>query len=522
MWSIVYRQYINKARTTNTRSRLTASTTKRNPRMRAHNRTPAPQGWLVRQTSPYYYDASHQTAKTVRALLEQTSNPALLTQSIESFLFSICPGHDDDDESRAHFEALLRVHFSTFDTVALTKLHSALKKENFSCYVTEAVIDDQLYLDYGFANGPPHKKYRTLLRTADFYNLLEQHIETATQMDQALDRAALSTGWAQSARDALATSADALVHGDRSTESVYSVACNLAATLGLNTFPGALVSGQPSSRASTVDWQGSTLRLETETAENLAEDKYGSIVATILRDLLELLLMKSLFGPAAQLHLLNHNQQRMLRYGIEQVIDHCQPSHTPAALHKKAAALLANADRFGQVQVIPGCGSALGHAWIAPHLSLIPERSQASTQIGTQYMQTGFQNAPAEVAIREWPTQFLTADQNDDLYPIARSVQVTVPVDSARLQEAAQMTIKTWRENTLPYRFIGTTPGMRPTGCRAVVWHAVQLGMDEDARTLFEFFNRGLPDPESPTELWLRFDGLMRWLQTVAAQTGTI
>ena len=521
MWSILSRRSTRVHGLVSSRAHLTASTAKTSPRMRARNRTPAPQGWLVRQTSPYYYDASHQTAKTVRALLEQTSNPVLLTQSIESFLFSICPGHHDDDESRAHFDALLRVHFSAFDTVALTKLDSALKKENFSCYVTEAVIDDQLYLDYGFANGPPHNRYRTLLQTANFYNLLEHHIEAATQMDQAFDRAALAPGWAQSARDALVTSADELVHGDRSTKSVYSVACNLAATLGLTTFPDALLSGQPASRASTVDWQDSTLRLETETAKKLAQDKGGSIVATILRDLLELMLMKSVFGSAAQLDLLNHHEQVMLRYGVEQVIDHCQPAYTPAALHKKAAALLANADRFGQVQVIPGCGSALGHSWIAPYLSLIPERSQASTLIGTRYMQTGFQNAPAEVAIHEWPTQFLTAHQNDDLYPTARTVHVTVPVDAARLQEAAKMTIKTWQENNLPYRFIGTAPGMPATGCRAVVWHAIQLGMDEDARTLFEFFNRGLADPDSPTELWLRFDGLMRWLQKVAAKADT-
>jgi hypothetical protein len=36
--------------------------------------------------------------------------------------------------------------------------------------------------------------------------------------------------------------------------------------------------------------------------------------------------------------------------------------------------------------------------------------------------------------------------------------------------------------------------------------------MDADARALFAHYNRGLPEPDSPTELWLRLDGLMRWI----------
>lgn len=521
MWSILFCRSVKAHGLVNSRAHLTTSTAITSPRMRPRKRALAPQGWLVRQTSPYYYDASHQTAKTVRALLEQPNNPPLLTQTIESFLFSIRSGHTDDDESRAHFEALLRVHFSAFDKASLATLHSALKKQNFSCYVTEAVIDDQIYVDYGFANGPPHKKYRTLLQTADFFNLLEHHVETAVQMDQVFHHCpTLAPDWAQSARDALASCADEWALGNRSKESVYSIACQLATSLGLSSFPDAVLTVQPASRASTVDWQGSTLCVESEMAAKLAQENGSSIVTTVMRDLLELMLMKSLFGPAAELSHLSLSQQRILRYGVERVIDHCQPACKDPALRKKlavtAAALMTNAHRFGQVQVIPGCGGALGHAWIAPNLSLIPAREQKGTLIGTRFMQTGFQVAPAEVAIREWPAQFLASHQNEDIYPTARAIQITVPVDASRLQEAATMTIKTWRENALPYRFIGTEPGMPATGCRAVVWHAVQLGMDDNARALFAIFNRGLPDPDSPTELWLRFAGLMEWLQSMA------
>ena len=50
------------------------------------------------------------------------------------------------------------------------------------------------------------------------------------------------------------------------------------------------------------------------------------------------------------------------------------------------------------------------------------------------------------------------------------------------------------------------------TGCRATVWEAVQRGMTDDALALFQHYNSGLPEPQSPTELWQRLDGLMRWM----------
>ena len=44
----------------------------------------------------------------------------------------------------------------------------------------------------------------------------------------------------------------------------------------------------------------------------------------------------------------------------------------------------------------------------------------------------------------------------------------------------------------------------------------VRFEMDADARALFDHYNCGLPDPQSPTELWQRLDGLMRWMTALA------
>ena len=44
---------------------------------------------------------------------------------------------------------------------------------------------------------------------------------------------------------------------------------------------------------------------------------------------------------------------------------------------------------------------------------------------------------------------------------------------------------------------------------------AIVQGMDDDARTLFAYFNAGLADPESPTDLALRMNRFMQWLEIV-------
>ena len=88
-----------------------------------------------------------------------------------------------------------------------------------------------------------------------------------------------------------------------------------------------------------------------------------------------------------------------------------------------------------------------------------------------------------------------------------------MPVDAQQLQSAADAIIREWRERGLAYRFTGIDPTVDATGCRITVWQAIQRGMTADALALFQHYNLGLPEPESPTELWLRLDGMMRWLE---------
>lgn len=96
----------------------------------------------------------------------------------------------------------------------------------------------------------------------------------------------------------------------------------------------------------------------------------------------------------------------------------------------------------------------------------------------------------------------MTTKESEETYPIQHAWFLRVPVDEKRLQVAAGDVRHEWESQDLQYRFICTTPGMSTTGCRATVWEAVQRGMTDDALALFQHYNRGLPEPQSPTELW--------------------
>jgi hypothetical protein len=131
-------------------------------------------------------------------------------------------------------------------------------------------------------------------------------------------------------------------------------------------------------------------------------------------------------------------------------------------------------------------------------------------------MHSGFHLEPGDSQIREWPAHFMSAKENEEAYPDQYAWSVRVPVNSIRLQAAAREVRREWESQGVPYRFIGTEPEMRATGCRVTVWEAVQRGMTDDALTLFQHYNSGLPEPQSPTELWQRFEGLMQWIEAVS------
>jgi hypothetical protein len=182
----------------------------------------------------------------------------------------------------------------------------------------------------------------------------------------------------------------------------------------------------------------------------------------------------------------------------------------------KARSVWARTHEFGQIQIKPSSGISLGHAWITPDLSLIPDTSSPSDVIGMQFMRSGFHLRPQQNTIREWPTKFLTAQENTQLYPPESTWHLTVPVTRSHLQASALGVIAEWKGNNIPYRFANVDSNTPATGCRMTVWKAVQDGLEPDALELFNHYNLGLAAPDSPTELWIRLHGLMEWIKHMA------
>jgi hypothetical protein len=258
--------------------------------------------------------------------------------------------------------------------------------------------------------------------------------------------------------------------------------------------------------------------VESHALEVLTETKNGALGASLLRDLLELLLAHKLFGPIADLMTLSAGQRALLQREIEQVLSR-PPSVTDSTISIRAAEVLARRSSFGTMQIFPTVGATLGHAWISPVLSVVPDKSRKGIEAGKRFMRSGLRLEPTQCTINEWDIQFLSPRENDDMYPAAHAWHLTVPAHWLKLQQAAEQTREEWQRKKLPYRFIGTEPGMPATGCRATVWHAAQCAMDDDTRSLFEHFMLGLSEPESPTELALRMSQFMRWLDVLSSRS---
>ncbi len=498
----------------------THSATPSGPRLQSRTPRSAPFPMLQHQRAPYYFDASQQTAKTLRVLTQAVQrghdslglrrDSELLSNAMTELLQSLTPRLPDDAASKTYFVALLRMHLLQLEPGELQALKQTLQDARFRCHISECVIADAAYEEFGFTNGPPHTQTRTLLQTDELFDLIdEMQAMRFIQAERTLPAPA-----AQAVRHQLADSAARWQASDRSPEMLISVAAALSQAIGLSGPPPTMLTSAPLPPGSLLRREGAALILMPELDEALAQDRDGQVFATVLRDLTELLLAKALCDSDLLPHRLPAVQRRSLAKGLEQIYAAVpeEDSHCVA----RAKAVSARSAAFGTVQILPTVGAALGHAWIAPTLSVIPDRHVRSTDIGQRYMHGGNLLEAQPVTIREWPMRYLSVRENEDLYPALEAWQLKVPVDAARLQLAATDVRREWTERSVPYRFNGTEPRMKRTGGRQVVWEGVQRAMDEEASALFTYFNRGLADPDSPTELWQRLDGFSRWIDTLA------
>lgn len=484
-------------------------------------------GWTVQQRAAYYFDAAWQTTQTLRRLLRASlaaedlglrPPPELLGQAVESLLQSISPGLHDDSESRACFDRLLQSHLSGLSADELDRLASLLRAQRFDGTVMESIVDDPVLEEFGFANGPPRQRQRTLMFTPDLYLAIDDARDAACARATRFGTR-ITPGAAQQARELLAACAASQSPAGVTLPQFCSIAAQLAVAVGLDAAPATAIAKSPLHPASTVAWQRDTVMVDCSVWSALSLRNDPALYAVLLRDLLELVLARTLAGPEAMAQSLDDAGRSLLFAELERVLS-LPPAITGPGMAAQAAAVLARGQAFGTIQICPTSGVALGHAWIAPTLSAVPDRSSRGRDIGTRYMRSGFRLEPEPCRINEWEIRWLSARESEQLYPAERAWHLRVPADRQKLQQAASDVMQEWQRLALPYRFIGTEPGMPATGCRMTVWHAVQRGMDDDARALFSHFRLGLPEPESPTELALRLEQFMGWLHALAASNG--
>lgn len=470
----------------------------------------------------FYFDASRHTALSLRLLLQQVNQVAVperarsarhfLCLTMDHLLHSIRPGMDDDMQSRRYFEALLRLHLSHLSSEEIHQLSEALKLSGFDCHVIETIIDDVTYRDYGFSNGPPHSFNRTLLQTADFFNLLDDAKEGSSDF---LHKP-LEIETQKSIRNLLHTLASAWADSAKTSHDLQRCVSKLAKVLDLPEPSPNMQLGEVGSNATTVALTPSAFIMDPAMNAAMLNDSTGSLFTEVLRDILELLITQKLFGAIAPPDRLTQRQRLQLSATLERLYN-TTPSTTDTLLKQKARAVLADAHQFGTIQIQPTAGVALGHAWILPSLSMVPDKRKMAVDLGSRYMHSGFHLEPGHSQIRQWPAYFMSARENEETYPSHHAWHLRVPVTTDRLEAASEAVKREWQAHDLPYRFIGTAPDMPPTGCRITVWEAVRRGMTADARTLFDYYNQGLPPPQSPTELWQRLENLMHWMTALAA-----
>ncbi len=497
------------------------------PLLQTRNRRPVPAGWLVQQRAHYYFDATWHTAQSLRRLMRATlamddlglfRPPALLAQAMDSLVNSICPGLPDDEHSRTVYSKLLHAHLSALDAGELEQLGQLLKAQRFGCAVMESVVDDKMLREHGFTNGLPHQRQRTLMFTPELHMAISTAAQAVAATEAGIDPARrLTPAQAQQARDLLAAFAARYAAAGITLKELTGIAGALAQAVGLDARPKDTIAAAPLPPVSSVDWQEDELIIDLRTLTVLIACRDDELYATVLRDLLELLLARKLFGAGTELMTLVAGPRSLLFREVERVLA-LAPAADAGTMPALAAQVLTRGATFGTIQVCPTAGVALGHAWIAPLLSVVPDRTQPGRPIGTRLLRSGFRLDPALSTIHEWDIRWLNARENEALYPANEAWHLRVPVDRAALQQAAADIMQEWQQKALPYRFIGTEPGMPATGCRVTVWQTVQRAMDDDARALFAHFVCGLPAPESPAELALRIEQFMGWLSLMAAR----
>ncbi len=509
-----------------THARVVCNRLARQPTLSQRRAGNGAKSWPQPIVATYYFDASSHSALTLRTVLNAHQQPGqvlgksdqkLMIDSVNTLVAATCPQGHMDSESQAYFELLLNMHLSGLEPEELKTLARALKSAGYDSVSDRAAVQHDIYDEFGFVSGGP-QDIATL--PTDWHHLLDDAIEHAASIARRpLAGKPPGAAEARAARQCLLDAALSWPVGERSMKDLVEIARQLSEAIGLSPAPRVGHSAKLKQSGSMVDWKNESLLIDLKAFGALADETDGKLFTEVLRDLIELLVARKMFGDNVHPSRLCAADRTRLQKAMNE-IQSAPPAPPGVLLQQSAARVLAHAGTMGKVQVLPTIGVALGHAWIGSSLSVVPDKAKPPVGIGTRFMHPGFQLEPSDCQVMQWPIRWLDANENAKLFTDEHAWQITVPVHRDRLEQAATEVAGEWKAQAKPYRFTGSTPGMHSTGCRASVLLAIEKGMDDDARALFAYFNAGLADPESPTELAVRMNQFMRWLPSIAANAG--
>ena len=483
------------------------------------------------QRATYYYDASWHTGKTFRQLIKSLdesdntsgynlgscSNSQLLLDQTEFFLNSLQPFVNGVADSKAKYIALLQMHLSAIEQPDRAKLSGHLRQQGYDCEIIESTIDDSMYKEYGFCNGPPHTHKTILLSAHEFFKLLENPYSLDPCEPCSIFNAPdISAKQAQTIRNQLSSSTSDWLDSDKSLASFLRIACRLESVVTGDISIASVVTYNDEPGPSKILQQHNQLLIDLLCVHELKNQPSESLFAVLLRDMLEIFLAKKIVGPLANITELSAIQRRRIWSAIEKISALAPEASQLTAFHSHVKNLLSSSQHFGKINIIPPSGVALGHAWVTPTLSVIPDQQKLGVPMGTCYLHSGARLKAGISIINEWPIHWLSASESETLYPAKRAWLQPVPVPAHQLELAAHQLREEWTRASLPYRFVSVGPESPATGCRISVWHAIEKGMDDNTKLLFDMFNRGLPLPDSTIELWERLHGFMHWLELLA------
>lgn len=514
-----------------------------------------PAAGTTMQAAHFYFDASWQTGKTFRALLEPTKIPKhdacdkglnksdasakftvmirpaaeplgrkpaeeMLTTLVDKLLWSLRPGLTDDEESKTVFLQLLDRQLSGMDAETLGQLKQALQQAKYHCFLTEAVIDDKMYLEYGFANGAPHSRERTLLTTPDLYDRLDMARQAALAESAAQSAAPplLTPSQAQAARNQLALNASLWKSSDKSLLTLDALMQSLATTVDIKLDTPLAIAAQTISPSSSIGWEADQLLIDSEVAAHLQHEASDDLFARVQRDVLEILLARKSTNAPTDIDKVSLQQRLQLWQAIDQV-ETLAPTIVIADERRQQLRQCMDAIiKPGQIQIMPSVGAALGHAWIAPHLSVMPDKYAAGKKLGDKYTHGGAQLEPRHSTINELPIRWLNHLEMEDVYPSHKAWHLPVPVEADQLDQTVTALIHDWKASGQTYRFAEVSPDKPASGCRISVWESVRRSLSPTLRECFDEFNLGVPLPDTPTELWVRMRDFRRWMEALVKQ----